>query len=178
MRPFHTPRTSFLLSASFESTILARVLFLFQERTWEHPQQPFWIRLFVSVRKSTTWSGPRMFCLFTVGRDDDPKELVCAVWPAKTLFNSGTELEAAEWIKFLVLDTRFSSNSSRTHRLILSFPACPVIRISGYQPPSTIASRSSPNCWTCFVVEVDARCWLWGKSSLKKRGIFVDVYFL
>ena len=120
MRLFHTPRTSFLLTTSFENTILARVLFLFQERTWEHPLQPFWIRLCVSVRKSTTWSGPRMFCLFTVGRDDDPKELLCAVWPAKTLFNSGTELEAAEWIKFLVLDTRFSTNSSRTHRLILS----------------------------------------------------------
>ena len=60
----------------------------------------------------------------------------------------------------------------------LYFPACPVIRISGNQPPSTIASRSSPNCWTCFVVEVDVRCWLWGKSSLKKRGIFVAVDFL
>ena len=97
----------------------------------------------------------------------------------KTIFDLGTELEAAEWIKFLVLETRFGSNSSRTHLLILScsfalfvssclyFPACPVIRISGSQPPSTIASRSSPNCWTCFVVEVAVRCWLWGKSSLK-----------
>ena len=152
-----------------------------------HPLQPFWIPLCVSVRKSTTWSGPRMFCLFTVGRDDGPKELLCAVWLAKTLLNSGTELEAAEWIKFLVLDTRFSSNSSRTHRLILSsssamfvssclyFPACPVIRISGSQPPSTIASRSSPNCWTCLVVEVDVRCWLWGKSSLLLILIFFIV---
>ena len=163
MRLFHTPRTSFLLTT----------------RLWKH-----------NSCSAGGFFGPRMFCLFTVTRDDDPKELLCAVWSAKTLFNSGTELETAEWIKFLVLDTRFSSNSSQTHRLILSsssanfvssclyFPACPVIRISGSQPPSTIASRSSPNCWTCFVVEVDVRCWLWGKSSLKKRGIFVDVYFL
>ena len=35
MRLFHTPRTSFLLTTSFENTILARVLFLFQERTCE-----------------------------------------------------------------------------------------------------------------------------------------------
>ena len=177
MRLFHTPRTSFLLTTSFENTILARVLFLFQERTWEHPLQPFWIRLCVSVRKSTTWSGPRMFCLFTVGRDDDPKELLCAVWPATTLFNSGTELEAAEWIKFLVLDTRFSSNSSRTHRLILSFPACPVIRISGYERLVMVEGGWVPNCWTCFVFEGDVRCWLWGKSSLKKRGILLMLIF-
>ena len=35
---------------------------------------------------------------------------------------------------------------SHVHPLCLYFPACPVIRISGSQPPSTIASRSSPNC--------------------------------
>ena len=38
-----------------ENTILARVLFLFQERTWERPLEPFWIPLYVSVQKSTTW---------------------------------------------------------------------------------------------------------------------------
>ena len=27
-----------------------------------------------------------------------------------------------------------------------------MIRISGSQPPSTIESRSSPNCWTCFLL--------------------------
>ena len=31
-----------------ENTILARVLFLFQERTWERPLEPFWIPLCVS----------------------------------------------------------------------------------------------------------------------------------
>ena len=68
--------------------------------------------------------------------------LQCLAWVVVP-FNSGTELEASEWIKFLVLETIFSSNSSRTHRLILStsaamfvssclyFPACPVIGISG-----------------------------------------------
>ena len=33
---------------SLENTILARVLFLFQERTWERPLEPFWIPLCVS----------------------------------------------------------------------------------------------------------------------------------
>ena len=31
-----------------ENTILARVLFLFQERTWERPLEPFWIPVCVS----------------------------------------------------------------------------------------------------------------------------------
>ena len=38
-----------------ENTILARVLFLVQERTWERPLEPFWIPLSVSVHKSITY---------------------------------------------------------------------------------------------------------------------------
>ena len=38
-----------------ESKILARVLFLFRERTWERPLEPFWIPLCVSVHKSITY---------------------------------------------------------------------------------------------------------------------------
>ena len=38
-----------------ENTILARVLFLFQERTWERPLEPFWIPLCVSIHKSITY---------------------------------------------------------------------------------------------------------------------------
>ena len=38
-----------------ENTILARVLFLFQERMWERPLEPFWIPLSVSVHKSITY---------------------------------------------------------------------------------------------------------------------------
>ena len=91
---------------------------------------------------------PGMFCLFIAGREDGPKlELLPAVWPAKALFKSFTELEAAERIKFLVLETRFSSNSSRTHRLILSsssaiflssclyFPACRTMDFFGPNLP-------------------------------------------
>ena len=37
-----------------ENAILARVLFLFQERTSERPLAPFWIPLCVSVHKSTS----------------------------------------------------------------------------------------------------------------------------
>ena len=40
----------------FENTILARVLFLLQERTWQRPLEPFLIPLCVSVHKSTKWN--------------------------------------------------------------------------------------------------------------------------
>ena len=57
MRLFYIPRTSFLLTTRLsENTILARVLFLFQERTWERPLGPLWIPLCVSVHESTTWN--------------------------------------------------------------------------------------------------------------------------
>ena len=38
-----------------EDTIPARVLFLFQERTWERPLELLWIPLCVSVHKSITY---------------------------------------------------------------------------------------------------------------------------
>ena len=92
------------------------------------------------------------------------KSSFCAAWHAKTLFSSGTELEAAEWIKFLVLETRFSSNSSRTHHLILCSSSAifvPRVSISQYALWLEFLGpnfpRPSPNCWMCFVVEVDVR---------------------
>ena len=42
-----------------ENTILARILFWFQERTWERPLKPFWIPLCVSVslyKYHITWN--------------------------------------------------------------------------------------------------------------------------
>ena len=56
MRLFHTPRTSFLLTTRLWKHNSCSVLFLFQERTWERPLEPFWIPLCVSVHKSTTWN--------------------------------------------------------------------------------------------------------------------------
>ena len=56
-RLLYIPRTSFLLTTRLsENTILARFLFLFQERPWERPLGPLWIPLCVSVHKSTTWN--------------------------------------------------------------------------------------------------------------------------
>ena len=66
----------------------------------------------------------------------------------------------------------------------LYFPACPVIRISGSQPLSGIASRSSPNCWMCFfgwsrctmlvvrqIVVKEKRnfCWCWFSLVVDSR---------
>ena len=72
---FHTPRTSFLLTTRLWKHNSCSVLFLFQERTWEHPLEPFWIPLYVSVHKSTTWNQniddkflPIALLVFTCGR--------------------------------------------------------------------------------------------------------------
>ena len=69
----------------------------------------------------------------------------------------------------------------------LYFPACPVIRISGSQPLSGIASRSSPNCWMCFfgwsrctmlvvrqIVVKEKRnfCWCWFSLVVDSRHTF------
>ena len=56
MRLFHTPRTSFLSTTRLWKHNSCSVLFLFQERTWKRPLEPFWIPLCVSVHKSTTWN--------------------------------------------------------------------------------------------------------------------------
>ena len=56
MKLFHTPRTSFLLTTRLWKHNSCSLLFLFQERTWERPLEPFWIPLYVSVLKSTTWN--------------------------------------------------------------------------------------------------------------------------
>ena len=38
-----------------ENTILARVLFLFQERTWKRPLEPLWIPLSVRMKSKHLW---------------------------------------------------------------------------------------------------------------------------
>ena len=65
MRLFHTPRTSSLLTTRLWK--LARVLFLFPERTWEHPLEPLWIPLCVSIHKLTRWNQNTVL-VFTCSR--------------------------------------------------------------------------------------------------------------
>ena len=56
MRLFHTPRTSFLLTTRLWKHNSCSVLFLFQERTWELPLEPFWIPLLLKYHmKSKHW---------------------------------------------------------------------------------------------------------------------------
>ena len=49
------------------------------------------------------------------------------------------------------------------------------------QDPSVISSHLYPNCWMCFVVELEVflRCWFWRDSQgLQTRRICVDVELL
>ena len=105
MRLFHTPRTSFLLTTRLWKHNSCSVLFLFQERTWERPLEPFWIPLCVSVHKSTTWNQNIYEKFQRLLLADRSAPIACGRWRQVLLFvmqsllhpDFGCDTRFAEW---------------------------------------------------------------------------------